>query len=248
MVIVEDIKASDAYLSTVEWKAIEAVLPEDMINKIHATDDSAWQLQWVLGDIVNEAYELVVASKMPYIRKIQVANYISGEMREAYSPFTLLDYSTIAARYPSAIRSEFDRLPYSHFVYAAQDGGERKLTARQVLEMSLDLANQNHGRPISLRKLRDAVEGMRYDVFQGQAPGDQPVAGITTPAVSAGHQPRPPASTNPLIEIDNALQVIINALPQVQALNPQLAKAIAAITQDIKLILRKIAQLAMAAP
>lgn len=149
------------------FKSLRSVTPQELIDKLDGIASYDAQVQWTVGDAVNDIYLRAKSSKLANKYNFNdVCFFVSiaclGGSR-SYS--TVKGYAITTRRFPPNLRVAFNYtdIPFSHFTYAGQDKFEEvnKNTKNpywmDILCWSYD-QSLIKGRKISERELRDEFE------------------------------------------------------------------------------------------
>lgn len=93
-----------------------SMIPQAINDELIVLGEQLSASVWRIGDLINQAYEIVLANDQSGITKIQVCSWASRRVGKSIR--SLKEYAYVAAFYPPEIRAEYDSLPFAHFKFA----------------------------------------------------------------------------------------------------------------------------------
>lgn len=176
------------------------IVPEDVQNRLMALDDTMTRAYFEIGDIANELIQYApqfaqdthkVVTEQDVFNAVGLYCHRSGR--------TVRYYAETAEFYTADVRSEFDILPFSHFVVARSFG----LRWRDVLEFARDNPAMGEDRLRQQFEMSLNVEQEQRAAFESQY---AEIADVVTskidsmpPEVFEKEGVRKPRSTNALL-------------------------------------------------
>lgn len=142
-----------------------STIPQEITDELIAIGQQMSAQSWRVGDLTNQAYELVLANhadKTDPVSKLQVCSWAGKKVGK--SGRTVRGYAAVAAFFPANVRAAYEDLPFSHFRFAMQF----RLPAngipgwQKVLDKSMEYM-QERGDPPSVDSLEQAFQAQIDD-------------------------------------------------------------------------------------